>query len=152
MGCVGRRCPRDHKPIPPDLSLSNPLSILNCARWISPYSSRPSIIIIHSIAASLKSAIFKKLSWLKFPIPSHPRLFASLRFSAAMSPLSSVAGHRIGEILKRYNRTYIHAPRPAPPVALWFTTIVRLRLRVYESKVHFRLRACEAALARGTTR
>ena len=67
-----------------------------------------------------------------------------------------IAGHRVGEILPRYNRTHIHAPRPAPrpapPIALWFTTIVRLQLRVYDSKVHFRLRACEAALARGTTR
>ena len=42
-------------------------------------SSRPSIVIVHSIAASLKSAIFMKLSWLMFPIPSHPRLFAALR-------------------------------------------------------------------------
>ncbi len=42
------------------------------------YSSRPSIVIVHYIAASLKSAILMKLSWLMFPIPSHPKLFAAL--------------------------------------------------------------------------
>ncbi len=31
------------KPISPDVSLSNPFSILNCARWTSPYSSPASL-------------------------------------------------------------------------------------------------------------
>jgi hypothetical protein len=60
------------KPISPDVSLSNPFSIRNCARWTSPYSSRPPIVIVHSIAASLKSAIFMKLSWLMFLSPLTP--------------------------------------------------------------------------------
>jgi hypothetical protein len=50
--------------------------------WTSPYSSCPSIVIVHSIAVSLKSAIFMKLSCLMFPIPSHPRLFAALSCDA----------------------------------------------------------------------
>jgi hypothetical protein len=38
------------------------------------------------IAASLKSAIFMKLSWLMFPIPSHRRLFAALHPVRQVAP------------------------------------------------------------------
>jgi hypothetical protein len=41
-------------------------------------TSGPSIVTIHSIAASLKPAIFSQRSWLRFPIPRHPRVFAAL--------------------------------------------------------------------------
>src|SRR5271165_6545321 len=66
------------RPISPDASLSNPFSICACARWISPNSSGPSIVTVHSIAASLKSAIFMRRSWLRFSTPRHPRVFAAL--------------------------------------------------------------------------
>src|SRR5208283_3867864 len=74
------------RPISPDVSFSNLFLIRNCARWISPYSSGPSIVTVHSIAASLKSAIFMKRSWLRFPIPCHPRVFAAFCLTPKCQP------------------------------------------------------------------
>src|SRR5271166_2963490 len=63
------------RPISPDASLSNPFSICTCALWISPNSSGPSIVTVHSIAASLKSAIFMKRSWLRVFYSPSPQSF-----------------------------------------------------------------------------
>ena len=94
------------RPISPDASLPKPFSICTCARWISPNSSGPSIVTVHSIAASLKLAIFMKRSWLRFPIPRHPRLFAGFKLTAHQMREAIKRRDTKGEPVREIARTY----------------------------------------------